>query len=58
MDGAQRDGRRSGLNQQQGRRKRRPGKENAMRAIFINAVDRKVEEVQVDNDLQAIYAQI
>ena len=29
-----------------------------MRAIFINAVDRKVEEVQVDNDLQAIYAQI
>ena len=29
-----------------------------MRAIFINAVDRKVEEVQVGNDLQAIYAQI
>ena len=29
-----------------------------MRAIFINAVDRKVEEVQVENDLQAFYERI
>ena len=29
-----------------------------MRAIFINAVDRKIEDVQVDNDLQAIYDKI
>ena len=29
-----------------------------MKAIFINAVDRKVEEVQVENELDAIYRQI
>ena len=29
-----------------------------MRAIFINAVDRKVEEVQVENELDAIYGRI
>jgi len=29
-----------------------------MRAIFINAVDRKVEEVQVENTLQAFYDKI
>ena len=29
-----------------------------MRAIFINAVDRKVEEVQVENKLEAFYARI
>ena len=57
MDGARRNGRRSGLNEQQGRRKRRPGKD-AMRAIFINAVDRKVEEVQVENKLEAFYQKI
>ena len=29
-----------------------------MRAIFINAVDRKVEEVQIENKLQAFYDKI
>ena len=29
-----------------------------MRAIFINSVDRKVEEVQVENKLEAFYNQI
>ena len=29
-----------------------------MRAIFINAVDRKVEEVQIKNELQAFYDKI
>ena len=29
-----------------------------MRAIFINAVDRKVEEVQVENKLEAFYDKI
>ena len=29
-----------------------------MRAIFINAVDRKVEEVQVENKLEAFYEKI
>ena len=29
-----------------------------MRAIFINAVDRKVEEVQIENNLQAFYDKI
>ena len=29
-----------------------------MRAIYINAVDREVEEVQVENDLQAFYERI
>ena len=32
--------------------------EGKMRAIFINAVDRKVEEVQVENTLQAFYDKI
>ena len=29
-----------------------------MRAIFINAVGRKVEEVQIENKLQAFYDKI
>jgi len=29
-----------------------------MRAIFIDAVNRKVEEVQIENDLKAFYAKI
>ena len=29
-----------------------------MRAIFINAVDRKVEEVQIENELEAFYSKI
>ena len=29
-----------------------------MRAIFINAVDRKVEEVQIENNLEAFYEKI
>ena len=29
-----------------------------MRAVFINAVDRKVEEVQIENTLEAFYAKI
>jgi len=32
--------------------------EGEMRAIFINAVARKVEEVQVENELQAFYDKI
>ena len=27
-----------------------------MRAIFIDAVDRKVEEVQIENELEAFYS--
>ena len=29
-----------------------------MRAIFINAVDRKVEEIQIENELHAFYERI
>ncbi len=29
-----------------------------MRAIFINAVDRKVEEVEIENELEAFYSKI
>ena len=29
-----------------------------MRAIFINAVDRKVEEIEIENKLEAFYARI
>ena len=29
-----------------------------MRAIFINAVDRKVEEVEIENKLEAFYEKI
>ena len=29
-----------------------------MRAIFINAVDRKVEEIQIENELHAFYKRI
>ena len=29
-----------------------------MRAIFIDAVGRKVEEVQIENDLEAFYSKI
>ena len=29
-----------------------------MRAVFINAVDRRVEEVQIENKLEAFYARI
>ena len=36
----------------------KPGKELAMRAIFINAVGRKVEEVQIENKLEAFYEKI
>ena len=36
----------------------KPGKELGMRAIFINAVDRKVEEVEIENKLEAFYEKI
>ena len=29
-----------------------------MRAVFINAVDRKVEEIEIENKLEAFYAKI
>ena len=29
-----------------------------MRAIFINAVDRKVEEIEIENELEVFYARI
>ena len=29
-----------------------------MRAVFINAVDRKVEEIEIENKLEAFYARI
>ena len=29
-----------------------------MRAIFINAVDQKVEEIQIENELHAFYERI
>ena len=36
----------------------RPGKDSNMRAIFINAVDQKVEEIQIKNTLDAFYERI
>lgn len=37
---------------------RSPERKRAMRAIFINAVGRKVEEVQIENKLEAFYEKI
>ena len=45
------------LNNAKGAAKAASGKEN-MRAIFIDAVNRKVEEVQVENELHAFYEKI
>ena len=45
------------LNNAKGAASAASGKEN-MRAIFIDAVNRKVEEVQVENELHAFYEKI
>jgi len=35
-----------------------PSERNNMRAIFINAVDQKIEEIEIENTLDAFYARI